>query len=352
MTSGTLMSSLTREISIEGFFYAHKSIVGVPSSLFLDNDNLVILGDDHSEIQRFSVSEIKTSDRIGNIPRTLYFQTDYKFTTADNDLVDELLRQIGIEKKRSLLYLLENNWKVAFTSFLGVVFLYYFIFTFLIPKFSQQIATYIPQSFKETVSQKGIDYFEEKKYFLKSKLTKAQRLHYSNLFSKVIKDFSQYDLKLSFYSSPLIGANAFAFPNGQIVVTDEFINILSDDIEFTAILYHEIGHVHFNHGMEGLLRGAATSMLISMILGDAGSITVPVIFLQNSYSQEMETQSDLFALTELKKNSIDKKYYAQIMKSLHKPIDDETDFPELPNFLSTHPSLNQRLEAIENFDQI
>lgn len=54
--------------------------------------------------------------------------------------------------------------------------------------------------------------------------------------------------------APQIGANAFALPDGTLVVTDELVELAGDnDDEVLAVLAHELGHIHERHGLR-LLR--------------------------------------------------------------------------------------------------
>lgn len=89
----------------------------------------------------------------------------------------------------------------------------------------------------------------------------------------------------------LNGPNAFALPDGTLVVTDELIELAGDDTEVTVgVLAHEIGHVELEHSLRQIYRAAGVAGLIMMIGGDIGSGTEDLLvqgagLLSLSYSR-------------------------------------------------------------------
>ncbi len=102
---------------------------------------------------------------------------------------------------------------------------------------------------------------------------------------------------LLFRSGGRMGANAFALPDGTLIVTDELVALARDDDDVLAVLAHELGHVHERHGVRMLLQGSATALFMAWYIGDVSSLlaTGPTVLVQAGYSRGMETEADDFA---------------------------------------------------------
>jgi Zn-dependent protease with chaperone function len=58
-------------------------------------------------------------------------------------------------------------------------------------------------------------------------------------------------------------ANAFALPNGRVVVTDELVELLKNDSDaLRAVLLHEIGHVQHHHSIRLAAQAAVSNRCI------------------------------------------------------------------------------------------
>ncbi|MBL8286581.1 MAG: M48 family metallopeptidase [Rubrivivax sp.] len=104
---------------------------------------------------------------------------------------------------------------------------------------------------------------------------------------------------LHFHSGgKVLGANAFALPGGNIVVTDEMVALLEGhDDSLVGVLGHEAGHVVRRHGMRALARAALVGMATSVALGDFSTVLagVPAALAHLSYSRDAEREADAHA---------------------------------------------------------
>ncbi|MBI5716558.1 MAG: M48 family metallopeptidase [Burkholderiales bacterium] len=92
-----------------------------------------------------------------------------------------------------------------------------------------------------------------------------------------------------------LGANAFALPDGSIVITDEMVALLEGhDDTLVGVFGHEYGHVHLRHGMRALARFALVSTATSVALGDFSTVLagVPAVLAQLGYSRDAEREAD------------------------------------------------------------
>jgi predicted Zn-dependent protease len=152
--------------------------------------------------------------------------------------------------------------------------------------------------------------------------------------------------RLELRSSKRLGANAFALPSGEVVVTDQLVELAKKDDELVAVLAHEIGHLRQRHGLRRLLQDSATVLLIAAVTGDLTSIVslasaLPAILLQAKYSRDFEREADEFALDYMKRHDIPPESFGAILLRMEERRGAAAD---IPDYLSTHPATRERAE--------
>ncbi|MBP55660.1 MAG: Zn-dependent protease, partial [Marinobacter sp.] len=169
------------------------------------------------------------------------------------------------------------------------------------------------------------------------------------------------DLRVIFRSSPAIGANAMALPDGTMIFTDDLVNLAEDDNELTAILAHEIGHVAHNHGMKGMVQSSLTFWLIVMMTGDLSAfsdatVVVPAVMMSLSYSRDMEREADAYALKAMSDHDLNPTLFVTIMERLMaahgedrgpEAEEDNSRWDTLRDMLSSHPETGERIERFK-----
>jgi predicted Zn-dependent protease len=145
-----------------------------------------------------------------------------------------------------------------------------------------------------------------------------------------------------------IGPNAFALPGGTVVITDALVKLAQNDDQVSAVLAHEIGHVHYRHGLRMALQAAGLAALAAALFGDAVSITglatsIPTILLQTGYSRDFETEADDYAFARLKEVGLSPRAFAEMMRLLEKGRGSRSG-EDSKDYLSTHPATAKRIE--------
>lgn len=153
--------------------------------------------------------------------------------------------------------------------------------------------------------------------------------------------------KLKFYVVDDTTVNAFAVPNGSIVVFTGIINKMKTHEELAALIGHEVTHVNRRHSMKALCRSASAYIFISAILGDVNGLVTVVAdnmnTLQNlSYSRSFEEQADEEGLELMLQNNIN----PVGMKNLFYRLK-ESEQLTIPEFLSSHPVTDSRIRYID-----
>ena len=147
-----------------------------------------------------------------------------------------------------------------------------------------------------------------------------------------------------------IGANAFAFPGGPIVITDDLVRVLGDDDRILAVLAHELGHVEERHGLRQVLRIGGMFVIASLVLGGDDSLleelaSISISTISAGYSRDFERDADAFAARLLKGSGRSTADLADALRTLvddcGEPCRGDT------GWLSTHPGVESRIAALE-----
>ena len=162
-------------------------------------------------------------------------------------------------------------------------------------------------------------------------------------------DTRQWNWQLTLINAPII--NATCAPGGKITFYTGLIEQLNlSDDEIASIMGHEIAHALREHGRERLSQALAQSAVTNIAIAAAGSfgsaISVAnqaaqyVLVLPNS--RQNESEADAIGL-ELSARA---GYNPQAAISVWKKMIKVTDGKTTPEFLSTHPSGETRIEQL------
>ncbi|MBF0423698.1 MAG: M48 family metallopeptidase, partial [Magnetococcales bacterium] len=150
-----------------------------------------------------------------------------------------------------------------------------------------------------------------------------------------------------------VGANAFAFPNGTVVVTDELVSLVDNDEELQGILAHELGHLEQRHGLRIWLQRMSSLLLTSWVTGDVSFLAKGMGLAMHqlmtaSYSQEFELEADQKTIEYFRHQGIPIRHFVHILEVLSRH---RNQGQSPPSFLSTHPSTTERIRRLTNGDR-
>ena len=148
--------------------------------------------------------------------------------------------------------------------------------------------------------------------------------------------------------------NAFALPGGQIFITKALYDKLENEAELAGVLGHEAGHVVGRHSAVQMAKGQLGSMLATAVgvgasddqgHGRAAAMAAMMAnqMLQLRYGRHDETQADEFGLKYMAEAGYDPRAMLAVMKILKEASSGNRQ----PEFLSSHPLPETRLEDID-----
>ena len=237
-----------------------------------------------------------------------------------------------------------------------------------VPWLSQTLAQQVPQSLEARLGEQAMQQLD--RVFLKpSALPVQQQQTLRDRFTSAVqRAHPQGDAppwKLSFHQSKALGANAFALPGGQIVITDDLVKLLADQPDaLVGVLAHELGHVHHRHGLDMVVRASLISALVGVVLGDASGFiaTVPATLATQAYSRDAERESDAFAARLLHDSGVSPSVMVAFFERIqqqgerrekpqgkHGGEDEEGDRAALPIAISSHPDHSERIRFFRDW---
>lgn len=334
-----------------GKYYSGSDSSVVDSNFFVDEAGALNSG---SEIfPALPIADIKISPRVGSSVRYLSLPSGAKIESCDNDSIDSIVETF-VNKAAGRAYRLESNARFVVLAVVVLLVGLYGFFNYGIPAASGFITDALPVSLDDRLGGELLEQLDEL-VFEPSQLSRQRRAQLSGEFSTLVAGLDR-EFTLQYRSSELIGANAFALPDAQIVFTDQLVNLADNDEMLQSIMLHEIGHVVYRHSMQAVVRQAGVSVALVVLTGDVNSIAttllilLPTFMIQSQYSREFEWQADGYALEQMLERGIDANNFADIMEKMalrdEPTVEDSEEAAEdgIADYFSTHPATQQRID--------
>jgi Zn-dependent protease with chaperone function len=262
------------------------------------------------------------------------------FETADNDGVDELLKDHS-----GALSQLERSWRLAALSLLAIAASAALFILYGVPACAEWLARQTPPSASRIIADQTLKAMDGK-MLLPTTLPSARQRQIQNRFALVAgweTPGHHYDLLLR--NAPHIGPNAFALPDGRITVTDQLVLMAKSDSELDGVLAHEMSHVNHDHGLRSVYQASLVPAAIAFITGDASqfaqmTVLLPAILLQSAYSRKFEQQADDDAAAALLRHGEDPAALAGFLERMEFKTCGKTGCG--PSWLGSHPVSSAR----------
>jgi predicted Zn-dependent protease len=143
--------------------------------------------------------------------------------------------------------------------------------------------------------------------------------------------------------------NAFALPGGQVFITTGLYGRFETEGQLVGVLGHEIGHVVARHSAQRIAKSELTQGLVGAVVvasgeAEAGQVAAVVGELVNmKYGREDELQSDELGVWLMSDAGYDPRAMIEVMQILEAA----SSGAGLPEFFSTHPNPENRIENIQ-----
>jgi Zn-dependent protease with chaperone function len=314
---------------------------------------LAVLAEDGALLTSGFISNTIVSDRIGNILRRLTLANGSVFETSDNDAVDALVVVARGRRAGWIHHAEKFHPRLIIFAILAILFIVG-IYRFALPALVE-LAVAVTPPVVPALMAKGTLQTLDATTFDATTLPSDEQLKLREGFERLTarSGLEAGKFRLEFRQGGLIGPNAFALPDGTVVITDELVKFSDGDTELLlGVLAHEIGHVELEHSLRQLYRSVGAAGLIMLIGGDIGSGTEDILvqgggLLALSYSRAQETDADRHSVRLMLKAGYDPEAIGRFFTLLESKLHDDSG----TSILATHPGTPERRRAVHEYAQ-
>lgn len=316
------------------------------------------------------LERVHISERLGSAPRLLRLADGAFCEVRDLAALQAELGESG--RRPDLIERLHHSWRTAVIAAAVCVAAAGAAYRWGLPLGAEVLAAHVPPEVSQQLSQSTLNSLDGVLLY-SSSLPQARRQALAEEFAALrAPDDKAATAHIEFRSSPQIGPNAFALPDGRVVLLDQLVSLARNDEEIEGVLAHELGHVHYRHGLRMLLQGSAVALAMTAWFGDFSTLlaTVPTVLLQTRYSRGFETQADDYATRMLLANDIPPSRLADLLERLSREhrdkrgqgsaaqdkgkAADKSGKPgaeeEQSDYISSHPATAERLKRLRAAD--
>ena len=321
-----------------GIFFDGKSAIPQPCSMVLDTQKGMLLFETETGYQEQWLLSAVSFENFGNSLQLQKQSADgFAILKITNTTFAAAIQKFRKENNHINWYekLLASGFKMHLVLAMVIFSLIGLTYFYVIPWVGEKSVALIPESYDDTLSA---TFISDNLLFSEAESKKTKAL---NAFAKDLQLNNKKNLKFIFVEEDIV--NAFALPDGTIVVYSGIVNKMKNYDELVALLGHEAAHVNHRHSMKMLCRNLSGYLFISAILGDANGIMATIgdnvnSFQSLSFSREFEQEADREGFAIVIKNKVN----PNGMLNLFKRLQNEGN-TIIPEFLSSHPVTQQRI---------
>ena len=168
----------------------------------------------------------------------------------------------------------------------------------------------------------------------------------SSLGQELVRNSDSRDIPFNFQVVVSDQINAFATPGGFVYVTTGLLQAAENRAQLASVMAHEIAHINEKHGIKGLKQAVAAKGIANTV-GLETSTLAPIAYqlaVDLPQSRSFEYEADSSGLSILQQAGYPEAAFANFLVKLK-------GGGGTPKFLRTHPSSQDRIDAISEMTQ-
>lgn len=360
------------QVTIAGVYFDGRSSRDYDATLTVLGDQVTLMvaaqGSSPHLQENWPLQSLVIEPPLARVRRVIKLPNGGRFETQDDASVSLLESSTRRNSGMSRVRRIEASWGLTFGSLAALGLFVWGFLTYGLPAIARSAAQATPRTVLAAFDRETINVLDNGSFMGPTELSKARQAQLQEEFAKVQAwAGGQYPYKLLLRNGEpksgggegfSIGANAFALPNGTIVMTDQLVDLAKTDRELMGVLAHETGHVTHRHALSSVYQGLGLTLLGTAITGDlvsAGTFAaaVPATLLKTGYSRQAETQSDETAADYMMQTYGTTKPLRDILARLETADKNasENDVKEdTQDMLQTHPGTKQRIEHLRELE--
>jgi len=293
------------------------------------------------------LSEVRISEALERAPRVFELPGGARCEVEPGEAALLLLELLGHRERGVSRW--QRHWGLALACAAATLALAFAGYRYGLPKLAEGVAKGLPEEWVHLLGSHTLAALDEAAFEaseLDAEVRERLAARLAALRPPEGEDGPAY--VLHFRSAGPIGANAFALPGGEIVLTDALVRLARSDEEVLGVLAHELGHLRERHALRGLLQASAIAMFVAVWLGDVGSLAtaLPAFVLEAQYSRDFEREADRYAAALLRANALATTPLAELLARLEAESGGPGSPGGLAAYLSSHPATSERIREL------
>ena len=206
---------------------------------------------------------------------------------------------------------------------------------------------------EDQVEQMGVETWDRMRDELPASDNRAYRRRAQEVTERILRAAGERpgDWEIRVFEGDEV--NAFALPGNKIGIYEGMFRYAEDDDQLAAVIGHEIGHNQAQHAQQRLARELGTQAGLQLVsaalqVGDigyanqiAGLLGAGAQFgILLPYSRDQELQADEIGLRNMARAGYDPRGAVRLWENMSRQA-------RPPDFISTHPAPEGRIEALE-----
>jgi Zn-dependent protease with chaperone function len=302
---------------------------------------------------------VRLGEPFANAPLVLRLQDGASCEVAPGAERQALLEAIGYRKSRVVRW--QERWPAALAALVLLVALLALLYFKGIPAATERVAEALPPAVEVKLGQAALAGLEARGLVQPSRLSDERIAEVQALLAQALPAHPRVPMRLLVRAAPRLGANAFALPDGTIVLTDAMVRLVQTrdnqlpargKDELLAVIGHEVGHVEHRHTARVMAASSLSAALSATLFGDFSAVAagLPAVLSQMQYSRAMELDADDYAVAVLRRNGIGPAPLGWALSALEHQAPDEESTPrwlkDTMGYLSTHPATRERIARL------
>lgn len=306
------------------------------------------------------LSKVRVSEPLGRAPRILLLPGGGRLEISDSTL-PRLLHKNGYRESRVVRW--QRNWPMSLLALVTLVVSLIAGYQWGLPAAADAAAQRLPESLARRIGDEQLK-LVDRALMSPSRLDAGQRTRIEQRFARMVQPgTARTPYRIEFRHSRQGQPNAYALPNGVILMTDQLVELAGNDEAVLGVLGHELGHVQRRHSLRGILQAVGLGVVMNVLVGDVSTVlaAAPVFLLDQAYSRDFEREADDFAIAMMRVNGVPLSPMADLFERMgedeahtakRRPADRQgvEEGEELVDYLSSHPSNAERIARFRAAD--
>lgn len=286
---------------IDATYFDGRSTTRHPVTVAMKKRAVGVRGaDGFQRVERLSRMDV--SERLLHAPRLLRFP-DGAFLEINDRRLDRMLRENGYRDPWVVRW--QQNWPLSLLALVLLLATLIFGYQRGLPWAADRIARHLPASAERKIGDHELELLDGR-WFRPSKLDLVQRERLQRMFAELQQPRGEKTAFRIEFRDSNIGPNAFALPNGVIVMTDQLVETAGNEQAVLGVLCHELGHLQRRHSLRRLLQTLGAGAMMNVMFGDVSSVltALPAFLMDMKYSRDFEREADQYAIDMMQENGL------------------------------------------------